>query len=126
MKPIIQIVYVSLFFLTASNSRAQSNVVAEQSITPSKELIIQLPSVNNGKILPLLKQKLKAIDGITFNGFCESRQLIFLSTSTNSDDVLGLFHEMNLEYAIKQNATTDRAMLECLSQSEIQTSLSIE
>jgi hypothetical protein len=126
MKPIIQIVFVIIFFLFAANANAQTNKVADQSITPSKELVIQLPGVNNGKILPLIKQKIKAIEGITFNGFCESRQLIFLSTSTNSDDVLELFHEMNLEYAIKQNATTDRAMLECLSQSEIQTSLSIE
>lgn len=126
MKPIVQIVFFNLLFLAASTSNAQSNAVAEQSITPTKELVIQLPGVNNGKILPLLKQKLKTIDGITFNGFCESRQLIFLNTTTTSEDVFELFHEMNLEYAIKQNASYDRAMLECLSQSEIQTSLSIE
>jgi len=126
MKPIIQIVFVILFFLFAANANAQTNKVADQSITPSKELVIQLPGVNNGKILPLIKQKIKAIEGITFNGFCESRQLIFLSSTANSDDVFELFHEMNLEYAIKQNVSSDRAMLECLSKSEIQTSLSIE
>jgi hypothetical protein len=126
MKTIIQILSVCLFFLIASNANAQTDEVADQAMALSKELVIQLPEVNKGKILPLLKQKLKTIEGITFNGFCESRQLIFLNTTTTSDEVFELFHEMNLEYAIKQNVSFDRAMLECLSQSEIQNSLSIE
>jgi hypothetical protein len=126
MKPLIQIIFVCSFFLIAITANAQTDDVVDHASALSKELVIQLPGVNNGKILPILKQKLKTIEGITFNGFCESRQLIFLSTTTTSDDVFELFHEMNLEYAIKQNASSERAMLECLSQSEIQTSLSIE
>jgi hypothetical protein len=126
MKTIIQIVFVCLFSIVASTANAQTDEVADQAMALSKELVIQLPEVNKGKILPLLKQKLKTIEGITFNGFCESRQLIFLSTTTTSEDVFELFHEMNLEYAIKQNVSFDRAMLECLSQSEIQNSLLIE
>jgi hypothetical protein len=126
MKPITQFVFISFLFICASKVNAQSNKIADQSITTSKELVIQLPGVDNGKILPLLKQKLKSIEGITFNGFCESRQLIFLNTTSTSDDVFELFHEMNLEYSVKQNANSERAMLECLSQSEIQNSLSIE
>ena len=89
--------------------------------------MIEIPKADLIKTIPSLKLKLKEIKNISFDGFCESRKLLFLHTNGESlSDVLEVMKEMNLIYYIKQNTSIERAKKACMNEDEIKSSFITE
>lgn len=115
---------IFLSFLTSVQLKAQDNAA---SLNVTGDLVIEIPRADLIKTIPSLKLKLKEIKNISFDGFCESRKLLFLHTNSESlTDVLNVMNEMNLIYYIKQNTSIERAKKACVNEEEIKSSFIIE
>ena len=87
--------------------------------------MLEVPGANSEKILPPLKKKLKEITGVVFEGYCDSRKLLFLRIDHEAfNNVLDALRDANLIYYIKENTPISAAKNECSSQKEIELSLS--
>ena len=124
MKPLYLFLTIFLSFLTSVQLKAQDNAA---SLNVTGDLVIEIPRADLIKTIPSLKLKLKEIKNISFDGFCESRKLLFLHTNSESlTDVLNVMNEMNLIYYIKQNTSIERAKKACVNEEEIKSSFIIE
>lgn len=124
MKPFYLFLTIFLSFLTSVKLEAQDN---SASLNVTGDLVIEIPKADLIKTIPSLKLKLKEIKNISFDGFCESRKLLFLHTNGESlSDVLIVMKEMNLIYYIKQNTSIERAKKACMNEDEIKSSFITE
>lgn len=124
MKPIYLILIIYLSFLTPAYLKAQDKAA---SLNVTGDLVLEIPKADLIKTIPTLKLKLKEMKNISFDGFCESRKLLFLHTNSESlTDVLKIMNEMNLIYYIKQNTSIERAKKACMNEEEIKSSFIIE
>ena len=88
-------------------------------------MVLEIPRADLYKILPLLKTKFKEINGVDFEGYCDSRKLLFVKANEEAFfNVLMAIKELNLVYYIKQNTSIERARKICLNEDEIKVSLS--
>lgn len=124
MKPLYLFLTIFLSFLTSAQLKAQDNY---SSLNVTGDLVIEIPRADLIKTIPSLKLKLKEMKNISFDGFCESRKLLFLHTNGESlANVLSVMNEMNLIYYIKQNTSIERAKKACMNEDEIKSSFIIE
>ncbi len=122
MKPLCLLFTILLGFLTSFNVRAQE---ISESNTTKNDLVLEIPRADLYKVLPLLKTKFKQINGVSFEGYCDSRKLLFVKANEEAFfNVLMAIKELNLVYYIKQNTSIERARKICLNEDEIKVSLS--
>jgi hypothetical protein len=124
MKKIRYLLIIICGILTNSCTMAQE-VKGDKVIV--KDLVVELPKADLHKTIPVLKFKLRQLEGVSFEGYCDSRKLLFIKTKEESYfNVLMLLKEINLIYYIKQHTSILRAKTDCMSQKEIETSFSGE
>lgn len=115
---------IFLSFLTTLPLVAQ-NVNGAKKV--DRDFVLEIPRADLYKVLPPLKAKFKQINGVTFEGYCDSRKLLFLhSTDEAFSSILKVMQEMNLIYFIKENTSIEHAKSACLNIAEIKNSFSIE
>ncbi len=117
-----------LIFLLTILCCCQLNAqIAAVNPSPKKDLILEVPQADLTKVLPLIKQHLKDFTEVSFEGFCDSRKLLFLkSDSQTQQQLIYMFREMGLICFVKKEISIDKAKLACDTQEEIQTSFTIE
>lgn len=124
MKPILitSLVVISCFLFSGKVS-AQSSL----STSAKKEIVLEIPGVDVQKNLPAIKNTLKKIEGVSFEGFCNSRKILLLRAT---DDALYQFmiamKEQHIVYYIKKNTSLAVAKEACGDSREIDSSFSID
>ena len=120
MKPIL-VVLTILFFTLKGHAQ---DVAAANS---RKEIVLEIPSVDLHKSLPELKNTIKKIDGISFEGFCNSRKILMLKTTDDGlYQLLMVLKENHTDYFIKKQTSLSAAKEACGDNREIDASFSID
>ena len=85
----------------------QKNYNAVISLSSQKEVIIQVPEMNE-KSLPLVRQNIEAAGGMTFKGFCHQQNVLLYVMDTNIHDDYSFlntaFMNVSLGYLIKEGS----------------------
>jgi len=124
MKRAYQII-IAIQLLAAVNSFAQSfdATVLQKSV---KDRVLEVPKMEAVKTLSIFTQRINQMNDVSFEGFCESRRLLFLKASDEAFALVGEeLLKMNMTYFIKKGASLQQAKRACDNQSEIENSLII-
>ncbi len=124
MKPVYQIMLVSQLLL-AGNSFSQSfdTIGIKKAV---RDRVLEVPRMEAVKTLSIFKSRIRELNEVSFEGFCESRRLLFLKAS---DAAFAVVEEellkMNMTYYLKKGASLQQAKRACDNQSEVENSLII-
>ena len=124
MKPIhtCTLLLVSCF-LFSGKAIAQSSADATQK----KEIVLEVPNVDVQKNLPAIKSTLKKIEGVSFEGFCNSRKILLLRATPDAlYQLMVAMKEQHISYFIKKNTSLEVAREACGDNREIDASFSID
>jgi len=91
---------------------------AQQSQADFRELIVQVPGIENQRGFPEIKDKLvSAVPGLYIVAFCESQQLIMMKLDKkkvpDNRSVFDAISETGYKFYVKEGATITRAKNEC-------------
>lgn len=91
--------------------------IPAQAQSTTEELILQSPGVHSERNLDAIISELKALNGITYLGFCENQNVIFLRVDRRKHPtdklILEAFVQKKLEIHIKTGATIEQAIASC-------------
>lgn len=123
MKPVYKI-FIAINLLATINSLAQS-FDATALNKSMKERVLEVPKMEAIKTLAIFRSRIEAMKEVSFEGFCESRRLLFLKSSEEAFvDVEAALAEMNMPFYVKLNASFLTAKQACDSSAEIENSFS--
>jgi hypothetical protein len=118
---LILVLLSTLFFGTTLHAQDVAAVNAR------KEIVLEIPSADLHKSLPDLKNTIKKIDGISFEGFCNSRKILLLKTTDDGlFQLLMVLKENHTDYFIKKQTSLSAAKEACGDNREIDASFSID
>lgn len=126
---------IPLFLLISLMATFQSFGQEEERALPTGDVItkapiervLEVPRMENAKVLPMFKEAFKNFSGVEFKGFCESRRLLFIKANPSGYlQVINYLREMNFEFFEKEDSSHQRAMNSCASKEEIKLSTATE
>ncbi|MFN0187669.1 MAG: hypothetical protein ACKVQV_03115 [Bacteroidia bacterium] len=123
-KLVLVLLFICIVFAKKTQAQEVERTLATKGIV---DRVIEVPRMEMNKVLPVFKSNIKNIEGASFRGFCQSRNLVFITANQKVfDQVLQSLTEMGLTYYIKSDVTIERAMSACSSAQEVQQSLMID
>lgn len=124
MKPAVYLFLVAMMSSSLSLS-AQSfdAAVINKSV---KDRVLEVPRMEAFKTLHIFKNRINQLNDVSFEGFCESRRLLFLKASDEGfAGIEQVLFNMNLSYYLKKGTSLQAAKRVCDNPAEIENSLII-
>ncbi len=125
MKPVYPLLIACMLLVSLKASAQRYDVaVMNKSV---REIILEVPRLEAVKTLSVFRKNIKGIQHVSFEGFCESRRLLFLKADDAAyAEIETVLQSMNMPYYLKRGVSHERAKQSCDSRSEIENSLILQ
>jgi hypothetical protein len=109
-----------LFLLSLCFNASAQQMERAQPAPPVQDFVLEVPRLDPVKTLPEFRRFLNDIGELQFEGFCDSRKLLFLRCTSEMMPKLELwFREKQMSFYVKENTSISRAMSACDNTKEI-------